>query len=133
MNRREEQVPPRRGLMRIEALAVDEAGQLVFRGQMDVDALNLMVMAETRENLARSKGRSFVEYMISTFGAQLIEAAKSGQGQSEVDKAALTVAMAAWLMDSIYGGVAAESFMNSNLRFTMFSGGAVKYDRIPAS
>jgi hypothetical protein len=119
--------------MRIEALAVDEAGQLVFRGQMDVDALNLMVMAETRESLARSKGRSFVEYMISTFGAQLVEAAKSGQSQSEIDKVALTVAMAAWLMDSIYGGVAAESFMNSNLRFTMFSGGAIKYDRIQAS
>jgi len=119
--------------MRIETQAVDEAGQLVFRGQMDVDALNLMVMAETRENLARSKGRAFVEHMISSFGAQLVEAAKSGQGQSEVDKAAMTVAMAAWLMDSIYGGVTAEAFMKSDLRFTMFPGGAVKYDRIPTN
>ena len=45
----------------------------------------------------------------------------------------LDVALAAWLVDSIYDGVTAETFMNSDLRFTMFPGGAVKYDRIPAN
>jgi len=118
--------------MRIETQAVDEAGQLVFRGQTEVDALALMVMAETRESLARSKGRAFTEGAIPFFGAQLVEAARLGKGQAEVDKAAVDVALAAWLVDSIYGGVTAEVFMKSNLRFTMYPGGAVKYDRIPA-
>ena len=133
MNRRDELVPPTRGLMRIETLAVDDTGQLVFQGQTEVDALNLMVMAETRESLVRSKGRAFTAGAIPFFGAQLVEAARSGKGQREVEKAALDVALAAWLVDSIYDGVTAETFMNSDLRFTMFPGGAVKYDRIPAN
>lgn len=133
MNRREEQVPARRGLMRIETQVVDEAGRLVFQGQTEVDALALMVMAETRENLAHSKGRAFTEGAIPFFGAQLVEVARSGKSQAEVENAALDVALAAWLADSIYGGVTAEAFMKSNLRFTMYPGGAVKYDRVSAN
>jgi hypothetical protein len=133
MNRREEQAPPRRGLMRIETRAVDEAGQLVFQGRTEVDALALMVMAESRESLARSKGRAFTAGAIPFFGAQLVEAARSGKEQHELKKAALDVALFAWLVDSIYDGVTAEAFMKSDLRFTMLPGGAVKYDRIPAS
>jgi tRNA(fMet)-specific endonuclease VapC len=133
MNRREEHVPLRREPMRIETKVIGEAGDVVFQGQTEVDALALMVMAETRENLARSKGRAFTEGAIPFFGAQLVEAARSGKSEAEVGKEAMNVALAAWLADSIYGGVTAEAFMKSDLRFTMYPGGAVKYDRIPAS
>jgi hypothetical protein len=120
-------------MMRIETRVIDVSGRVAFEGATEVDALALMVMAESREDLARSKGRAFTEGAIPFFGAQLVEAARSGKGQAELEKAAIEVALVAWLVDSIYDGVGAEAFMKSNLRFTMYPGGAVKYDRMPAS
>lgn len=119
--------------MRIETRVLDGSGRVAFEVGTEVDALALMVMAETREDLARSKGRAFTEGAIPVLGAQLAEAARLGKDQAALEKAALEVALVAWLVDSIYGGVTAEAFMKSNLRFTMYPGGAIKYDRLPAS
>ena len=99
---RDAQVPTRRGLMQIETLAVDETGHIRFQAMHEVDAVALMVMAETREELARSKGRAFTEGAIPFFGAELIEAARGGKRKDDIHKAAVDVALAAWLVDSLY-------------------------------
>jgi hypothetical protein len=121
---------PRRNQILIETMVIDEAGQLAFDGLTEVDGLSLMVLAESREDLARSKGRGFTEGAIPFFASELVNVVRRGEPQEAVDKAAIDVALAAWLVDSIYGGVSAEAFLSSKLRFTMVPGGAVRYDRI---
>lgn len=44
---------------------------------------------------------------------------------------AANAAMAARLCDSIYEGVTADVFAQSDIVFTLFPNGAVKYDRVP--
>jgi hypothetical protein len=130
MTRRDDQVPVRQGLMLIQTKAVDGAGRITFEGQTEVDPVALMLMAESREDLALSKGRAYTEGAVPFLAAQLIEAARAGRGDDELRKAAIEVALVAWLADSIYGGVSAAEFMRSNLHFTMLPGGAVKYTRM---
>lgn len=133
MTRHDDQVPVRSGLMLIHTKAVDGAGRITFEGHTEVDPVALMLVAESREELARSKDQAFTEGAVPFFAAQLIEAARAGRPTEELHKAAIEVALVAWLADSIYGGVSAVDFMQSNLHFTMLPTGAVKYDRMRAA
>lgn len=119
--------------MFIKTRVLDEKWNPVFEAETEVDAIYLMLVSESREELVRSKGADWAAGAIPFFGQELINAMKSGQQGHPIEKAAIEVAMAAWLFDSIYGGLDAEAFVKSNLEFTMMPGGAVKYDRRPSS
>jgi hypothetical protein len=119
--------------MNILLKALDDTGNLIFESCVAVDATTLIAVAEDRADLARAKGQSFTEGAIPFFAAELVQAAQRGEPEDELHKQSINVAMAAWLADSIYGGVSAADFVNLNLHFTLLPSGAVKYDRIRKS
>lgn len=121
-----------RKLMAIEAYVMDGAGQPKLLKRTTVDPIALMVMAESREELVRSKGQQFAQGAVPHFGAELIEAVSNNLPAKDLERIAINVAMSAWLADSIYGGLSAEAFAKSDLRFTMYPGGAVAYQRVLA-
>lgn len=119
--------------MLIKTRVLDESLNTVFQAQTEISARNLIEVAESREALARSKGPDWTADAIPVFGKMLIVLTRSGTLGSEVDNAAIQVAMAAWLHDSIYCGLDADTFERSFLEFTMLQDGTVKYDRRPAA
>lgn len=98
----------------------------------EVDALNLMIAAESREQIARDKGRVWTEGAVPFWAQEMVKAMESYKSRKELESHATNVAMAAWLSDSIYSGLTAEQFAGSDLVFTLLPNGAVKYDRVPA-
>ena len=117
-------------LMQVHLKALDDDGKLSFEGSVQVDALKLMVLAESKEELTRSKGQAFTEGAVPFWAAELVTAAKDGHSTDELDRLSLNVAMSAWLAASLYGGVSSDDFVRSNLHFTLLPNGAVKFDRI---
>lgn len=115
--------------MQITTVVLDEAGAPRFNAEVQVDPISLMVLAETREDLVRSKGAEWAAGAIPFWGKQLADAAVSARPQAEIEQVAIQVAIAAWLFDSVYGGIEAELFAHSDLHFTVTPQGAVKYDR----
>lgn len=119
--------------MLISVYTMNEALQKKLVGQTQIDPLRLMIMAEPREQEARRRGRVWTAGAVPFFAQELITATKANKPSKEVEMQAANAAMAAWLCDSIYDGVTAESFAQSDIVFTLLSNGAVKYDRIPAT
>lgn len=119
--------------MLIRVYSMDEPMQAKLIGETKVEALRLTIMAESREKEARERGRAWTAGAVPFFAQELIAAAKTRKSTKEVEMHALNAAMAAWLCDSIYDGVTAEVFTQSNIVFTLLPSGAVKYDRVPAA
>lgn len=118
--------------MLIRVYSMDETNQTKLVGETKVDALRLTIMAESREKEARDRGRAWTAGAVPFFAKELIAAAKTKKSKKEVEMHAAYAAMAAWLCDSIYDGVTAEAFTQSDVVFTLLQTGAVKYDRVPA-
>ena len=119
--------------MLIRIYSKDIKSNVELLAETEVNALALMVGAESREDEARMRGSAWTAGAVAFFAAQLIAAVKSGKPRKVVDVEATNVGMAAWLSDSIYDLVTAELFMQSDLNFTVMPTGAVKYDRVVAS
>lgn len=117
--------------MLIKTRVLDESLNTVFQAHTEISARNLIEVAKSREALARSKGPNWAADAIPVFGEKLIVLMRSATLGDEVDNAAIQVAMAAWLYDSIYCGLDADTFASSDLQFTMLAGGAVEYKRMP--
>ena len=118
--------------MLIKTRVLDKSLQTVFQAHTEISAENLIEVARSREALVRSKGANWAADAIPVFGKRLIDLMRSQTLGDEVDNAAIQVAMAAWLYDSIYGGLDADTFVRSDLQFTMRPDGAVEYTRLPA-
>lgn len=119
--------------MNLHLKALDSAGELIFENSVAIDATHLVAVAESKVPLARSTGRDFTEGAVPFFAAELFNAAQRGADSEELERLSINVSIAAWLADSIYGGVSEDEFVNSNLHFTLLPNGAVKYDRIMRS
>lgn len=118
--------------MLIRVYNTDETMQTKLLGESKVDALRLTIMAESREAEARKRGRDWTAGAVPFFAQELMAAAKAKKSKKEIEMHAVNAAMAAWLCDSIYEGVTAEVFIQSDIVFTLLPNGAVKYDRVPA-
>jgi hypothetical protein len=118
--------------MLIKTKVLNEFLSPVFEGQTKINANELVRIAKSREEIARSKGAEWAAGAIPFFGQELINTMKKGELGAALDKAAIEVAMVAWLFDSIYAGVDTETFIASDLNFTMTHDGIVRYDRAPA-
>ena len=116
-------------LVRI-CLMTGDANEIL--AETKIDAVSLMVAAESREPQARAKGRAWTASAVPFFAQEMITSVRSGKAESLVEMDAVNAAMDAWLCDSIYDGVKAEEFVASDLIFTVLPDGAVKYDRVPA-
>jgi hypothetical protein len=116
----------------VEVCVLDEGGFSHQLKKTCVDPVALMVMAESREALVRAKGAEFAMGAVPHFAAELVALVKANAAQKALEMSALNVAMAAWLADSVFGGLTAEEFVRSDLRFTLLPTGAVMYQRAPA-
>ncbi|MYM96458.1 hypothetical protein [Duganella vulcania] len=58
--------------MIVKSVVLNEAMQEVFQNQLEIDALALTVAAETREEMARTKGADWTAGAIPFFGQELI-------------------------------------------------------------
>lgn len=119
--------------MLITTRVLDKSLNSVFQAHTEIDARNLVTVAKSREELARSKGPDWTAGAIPVFGKKLIDVMRTAALGDEIDRAAIDVAMAAWLFDSAYGGLNEEAFIQCDLEFTMLQDGTVKYDRRPGS
>jgi len=124
------QVTTRTILIRTRVL--DDNWERIFEADTRINAERLIQIARSREPLARRKGMEWTAGAVPFFGTELIRAMKAEELGPAIDDAAIQVAMAAWLLDSIYGGLDAHTFMGCTLQFTMLPGGAVEYTRLPA-
>lgn len=119
--------------MFISVYNMDQTMQTSLVIRTEVDALSLIIVAESREVEARNRGRAWTAGVVPFNAQELMAAAKLNKSVEEIERHAFSAAMAAWLCDSIYDGVPAEVFTQCDLVFTLLPGGAVKYDRVPAT
>ena len=118
-------------IMDIYLKALDASGELVLETRTPIDATHLVTVAESRVELAQSKGRDFMQGAIPFYASELLRAAFSGTAADEVESMAINTAMSAWLVDSVFDGVSEDEFVNSDLHFTRLANGAVRYTRVP--
>lgn len=118
--------------MLIHAYKINADSKTEFIAKTEVDALNLMIAAESREELAREKGQVWTEGAIPFWAEEMVKAMTARQPVKELERHATNAAMAAWLADSIFSGLTSEQFAASDLIFTLLPNGAVRYDRVPA-
>ena len=90
--------------MLIKTRVLDESLNTVFQAHTKISVHNLIEVAKSRDALARSKGPSWAADAIPVFGKMLINLMRLETLGDEVDNAAIQVAMAAWLYDSITVG-----------------------------
>ena len=115
--------------MRIKVQILDADLEPIFESSTVINALHLVVIAEAREAMARSKGSVWTAGAITFFGKQLVELMRAGNFGEEMERAALDVVMAAWLHESIFGAMDEDTFLQSELEFDLLQDGTVRYQR----
>lgn len=108
-----------------------EGNGFTFEGVVKINGEALISIAKSKEKLVREKGAEFTQGAIPFWGGELVKLTKQGLIGTEVEETAIQVAMAAWLFEHVYGGLSRKTFLQSSLVFTMYPGGAVRYDRVP--
>lgn len=116
--------------MKVVALVLNADGEPHFEATQQFNADTLFSFAEDRIKLAREKGADWTAGAISFFGQQLVQAVKTGEND-DVDMAVTNMALAAWVFDSVFGGITAETYRNSNFQFVVADNGVVSHTRLP--
>lgn len=115
--------------MNVTTLVLNEAGDPHFRAEDQIDLGHFFTMAEEREQKVRDMGAEKAAGAIRFWGSEVVKAVETGES-ADVTKAIIPMVMAAWLYDSIYFGVKAAQYRDSNLEFTIWANGMVKHTRI---
>ena len=115
--------------MILKLQVLDELLEPMFQVQTEINALHLVVVAESREATARDRGEAWTVGAITFFAKTLIDLMNAGVSGEAVERAAVDLAMAAWLHDSIYRGVDEDLFLRCELEFTLQQDGTVEYER----
>ncbi|ALZ70334.1 hypothetical protein BRN52_01315 [Xanthomonas oryzae pv. oryzae] len=68
---------------------------------------------------------------MSFFGGEVVKAVNTGE-HDDVTKAIIQMLMAAWLFDSLYCGLTAAHYLESDMKFTIAADGAVAHTRVDA-
>lgn len=116
--------------MLVKMRVFDESQEEVVYYQTEINASGLVQVAKEREPMMREKGKAFTQGAVPFFGEQFIKAVQADD-EVEIKKCAMQAAMAAWLADSIYGGVGEDIFKACDLEFNLHPTGMVIYNRIP--
>ncbi|WP_019303584.1 hypothetical protein [Xanthomonas oryzae] len=121
------------GLMKVTTILLDTAGEIAHRMAISMNALMLTVAAEARQDMARDHVADWAAGAVTFFGTEILKAFQSNKPDRdrEMERSMMSLAMAVWVCDSVYGGLAAETFVASDLRFTITHDGIVRYDRLP--
>lgn len=118
--------------MFIKTKVLDEKLNLVLQAKTEINAEALVDIAASREELALSKGAKWFSGAITFFALELISLTKLGTIGEPLNKAAIELALVVWVFDTVFCGLDAATFMQSDLEFTMLNDGTVKYNRVAA-
>jgi hypothetical protein len=115
--------------MKVSTLVINSAGDLHFKSEDEFDIKSLMDIAKSREQSARSKGADWTAGAVSFFGGDVVKAVNTGE-HSDLTKAIIQMLMAAWVFDSLYCGITAAQYLESDMQFTITADGAVVHTRV---
>ncbi|MFE0587914.1 MULTISPECIES: hypothetical protein [Pantoea] len=118
--------------MLIKVRVFNESQEEIVYYQTEINPEPMLEIAASRVSMVREKGKAWAQGAVPFFGQELVNAVKKDDEQ-EIERNAISAAMAAWLCDSEFHGVTAEEFQASNLDFSLHPTGMVVYRREPAS
>lgn len=110
---------------------LDDAGAIAYHDDFPIDGMTLIVASEAREPMAREKGATWTAGAVPAFGCELAAATRQGVDRDKIHKLTIQMAMAAWVLDSVFGGLSAEDFLQTDSLFTVAANGVVRHDRLP--
>jgi hypothetical protein len=118
--------------MNITTLVLNPAGEPHFEAKDKFDFDMLREIAKDREQNCLEKGSEFTMGAVTFFGGEVINAVNTGE-HNDVTKAIIQMLMATWLFDSLYCGVKASQYQESDMTFTISDDGTVAYKRVPCT
>ena len=117
--------------MNVTTLVLNSDGEPHFKSEDQFDIENLFEISKSREQNARDKGAEWTAGAVSFFGSEVVKAVNTGE-HKDVSKAIIQMLMAAWLFDSLYCGITATHYLESDMKFTIAADGAVAHTRVDA-
>lgn len=117
--------------VKITTLVLNAEGDPHFKSEDSINIENLIQISKKNEQNAREKGNEWTAGAISFFGTQLVNAVDSGESD-DVSKAVIQMVMASWIHDSIFCGVQAKDYLESDIKYTVTHNGVVAMTRIPS-
>lgn len=118
--------------MKVMTLVLNADGELHFQSEDQFNIEKLFEITKTREQISRDKGAEWTAGAVSFFGGEVVKAVNTGE-HDDVSKAVIQMLMAAWLFDSLYCGVTAAHYLESDMKFTIAADGAVVHTRVPVT
>lgn len=119
--------------MDIAITIMDSTNGIAHRSRQTVDALMLAVVSEPRQDMAREKGPDWTHGAITFFGLELAKAIQLRVPSVEIDRLVMNLAIAVWVFSSVFEGLTAENFVDSNLSLTVTPDGMVRCERLAKS
>lgn len=116
--------------MEVAVLVLNAKGEPHFKTTQYLKADTLMAFAKDREQLVRKEGADWTTGLISFYGQELVKAVKVGENK-DVDMAVMNMVMAAWLFDSVFCGITADTYRRPKFEFVITDDGIVSHKRIP--
>lgn len=116
--------------MIICAHVLDPAGERIYEGTTKINANGLVTVAKSRETFVKERGHKFAADGFPVLAGELVKALRTGELGNEIDSKAMSLAVLAWLHDSLFCSVSFDEFRHSTLDFTVYASGAVMYQRI---
>jgi hypothetical protein len=115
--------------MHVTTLVLNADGEPHFQANNQLDVRELIALAKPREKLAKERGATWTTGAITFSGKGVIEAVNTGEND-DVTRAIFQLLMAAWLFDSLYGGLTATHYLESDMEFIIAADGAVAHTRV---
>lgn len=90
---------------------------------------SLQSLSPVKRSLKKG-GHKFAADGFPVLAGELVKALRTGELGNEIDSKAMSLAVLAWLHDSLFCSVSFDEFRHSTLDFTVYASGAVMYQRI---
>lgn len=116
--------------MLVKTRVLDVHDNTAYECELEVDAISLMLVAESREDMVRERGADWAAAAVPVLAREMVTSMQAGKPKSEIEREAVDVAMTTWLFGSIYGGLDAETFVRSDLHFNILPDGTVVHNRV---
>ena len=116
--------------MRITTRFLDETGNTVFRYQSTTSSAVLFAQARAHAPRYRKQGVNWALNLLSERGAQFVSTIQAGNWQHEVEQAAVDLAVSAFLIDTLFGGIAPPEFACGDLLVTILDDHTTTFQRI---
>lgn len=118
--------------MKVTTLILNVDGEPHFQSEEQFNIEELFQFAGTREQISRDKGAEWTAGAVTFFGGEIVKAVETGE-HFDVTKAVFQMLMATWLFDSLFYGITAAHYRESEMKFTITADGAVAHTRIPVT